>query len=70
LTSPDDRRQALKILNEGLAAGARASELAKLLGLGLSTLQRWRRQFAGDGDGLDRRKGSHRLISHRSTSIW
>ncbi|WP_254217352.1 helix-turn-helix domain-containing protein, partial [Synechococcus sp. CCY 9618] len=57
----------MKILNEGLAAGARASELAKLLGLSLSTLQRWRRQFAGDGDGLDRRNGSHRLISHRLT---
>jgi putative transposase len=27
---------------------------------GLTTLQRWRRQFAGDGGGLDRRKGSHR----------
>jgi hypothetical protein len=35
--------------------------------VGLSTLQRWRRQFAGDGDGVDRRKGSHRVISHRLT---
>ena len=33
----------------------------------LSTLQRWRRQFAGDGDGLDGRKGSLRLVSHRLT---
>jgi transposase InsO family protein len=65
LTSPVDRRRALEILDAGLAAGARARELATLLGVGLSTLQRWRRQFAGDGDGLDRRKGSHRLISHR-----
>ena len=48
-----------------MEAGARAREVAVLLGVGLTTLQRWRRQFAGDGDGLDRRKGSHRLVSHR-----
>jgi putative transposase len=35
--------------------------------MGLSTLQRWRRQFVGVGEGVDRRKGSHRLISHRPT---
>ena len=45
--------------------GARARELAQLLGVGLTTLQRWRRQFAGDGDGVDRRKGSHRQVAHR-----
>jgi putative transposase len=39
--------------------------VAELLDVGLTTLQRWRRQFAGVGDGLDRRKGSHRLVSHR-----
>jgi putative transposase len=60
-----DRRRALEILDAGMATGARSCELATLLGVGLSTLQRWRRQFAGDGDGLDRRKGSHRLVSHR-----
>ena len=50
-----------------MAAGARAQEVAALLGVGLTTLQRWRRQFAGDGNGLDRRKGSQRLVSHRLT---
>jgi transposase-like protein len=50
LTSPDDRRKALEILDEGMANGALARELALLLGVGLTTLQRWRRQFAGDGD--------------------
>jgi transposase InsO family protein len=50
-----------------MAAGARAGRLAELLGVGLATLQRWRRQFAGDGDGLDRRKGSLRQVSHRLT---
>jgi putative transposase len=48
-----------------MADGARARELALLLGVGLPTLQRWRRQFAADGDGVDRRKGSHRQVAHR-----
>ena len=65
MTSPDDRKTALQILDEGMAAGARAQELALLLGVGLSTLQRWRRQFAGVGDGIDQRKGSHRHVAHR-----
>ncbi len=52
-------------MEEGIADGARAHEVALLLGVGLTTLQRWRRQFAGDGDGIDRRKGSHRHIAHR-----
>jgi len=67
LTAPEDRRKALEILDEAVAAGARAREVAALLGVGFTTLQRWRRQFAGDGDGLDGRKGSHRLVSHRLT---
>ena len=56
---------ALEILDAAVAAGARAHKVAELLDVGLSTLQRWRRQFAGVGDGLDRRKGSPRLVSHR-----
>ena len=48
-----------------MADGARASKLARLLGVGLTTLQRWRRQFVGDGDGVDRRKGSRRHVAHR-----
>jgi putative transposase len=67
LTAAEDRRKALEILDAAMAAGARAREVAALLGVGLTTLQRWRRQFAGDGDGLDRRKGSPRLVSHRLT---
>ena len=65
MTSPDDRRNALEILDEGMANGARARDLALLLGMGLTTLQRWRRQFAGDGDGVDRCKGSCRQVTHR-----
>jgi hypothetical protein len=32
------------------------------MAISLRTLQRWRRQFAGDGDGGDRRKGSARHV--------
>ena len=42
----------------------RASEMALLLGVGLTTLQRWRCQFAGDSDGFDRCKGSCRHVPH------
>ena len=52
-------------MDEGIAAGARARQLALLLGIGLTTLQRWRRQFAGAGDVVDRRKGSSRHVPHR-----
>jgi transposase InsO family protein len=48
-----------------MANGARARELALLLGVGLTTLQRWRRQFAGDGDGVDHRKGSCLQVAQR-----
>ena len=51
-------------MDEGIAAGARARQLALLLGIGLTTLQRWRRQFAGAGDVVDRRKGSSRHVPH------
>jgi len=50
-----------------MAAGPRAWKLAELLGVGLTTLQSWRRQFAGNGGGLDRRKGSPGLVSPRLT---
>jgi len=54
----------MEILDAAVAAGARAREVATVLGVGLTTLQRWRRQVADDKDGLDRRKGSHRMVSH------
>ena len=55
----------MQILAEGIAAGARASELAKLMGVGLTTLQRWRHEFKADANGVDRRKGSTRKVAHR-----
>ncbi len=65
MTAAADRRKALEILAAAVAAGARAREVAALLDVGLTTLQCWRRQFAGVGDGLDRRKGCHLVVSHR-----
>ncbi|WP_231597838.1 helix-turn-helix domain-containing protein [Synechococcus sp. CBW1002] len=35
------------------------------MAISLRTLQRWRRQFAGDGDGGERRKGRVRHVHHR-----
>ena len=55
----------MEILEAAVAAGARAAAVARLLGVGLTTLQRWRRQFAADDGGVDRRKGSHRHVAHR-----
>ena len=55
----------MEILDGAVAAGATATRVAERLAISLSTLQRWRRQFAGDGDGGDRRKGSVRHVAHR-----
>jgi hypothetical protein len=65
LTSPYDRRKALKILDEGMANNARVNEMVRLLSVGLTTLQSSRMQISGDGDGVDRRKGNHRHTAHR-----
>jgi putative transposase len=67
LTAPENRLKALGILDSAVAAGARARGVADLLGEGLITLQRWRRQLAGDGDGLNGRKGSPRQVYLRLT---
>ena len=67
MTAATDRRKALEILDGAVCAGARAHEVAAQLGVGLTTLQRWRRQFAGGGDSTDHRKGSPRNVSHRLT---
>ena len=41
------------------------AHISKELGIPITTLQRWRRQFAGGGDGTDRRKGSYSNVSHQ-----
>ena len=62
--SPHDPQKTLQILDDGKANGARAHELATLLGVDLTTLQRWRRQFFCNG-GISRRKSSLRNVAHR-----
>jgi hypothetical protein len=52
-------------MDQGIAAGARSRQLALLLSIGLTTLQRGQRQVAGDGGGVDCRKGSNLHVSHR-----
>ena len=40
-----------------MAAGARAREMVTLLGVGLTTMQHWRRQLARGGDGVNLKEG-------------
>ena len=56
---------AIELIVEANAAGARLVRACCELGISLRTLKRWRRAFASDGDGEDRRKDSPRLVSHR-----
>jgi len=56
---------AIELIAEANAAGARLANACAEIGLSLRTLKRWRKTFAGDGDGEDRRKGSDRLVGHR-----
>jgi hypothetical protein len=52
-----DRRQAIALIDEAVAAGARRARACKLLGLSVRTVQRWNR----DGGVLeDRRPGAER----------
>jgi putative transposase len=65
LSNAAERRMAIELISEANAAGASLVSACCELGLSLRTLKRWRRGFMGDGDGVDRRKGSPRLVSHR-----
>ncbi|WP_315858063.1 helix-turn-helix domain-containing protein [Cyanobium sp. HWJ4-Hawea] len=67
MTSPGDRQKALQILDEGIADGARARAVADLHGVGLTTLQRWRRQFAGNA--LHQAKGLRTRDSPASEQV-
>ena len=63
MTSAADRRRALEILDGAVAAGAPATRVADRMAISLRTLQRWRRQFAVDGDGGDRRKATYYVLA-------
>ena len=53
----------MEILDGAVAAGAPATRVADRMAISLRTLQRWRRQFAVDGDGGDRRKATYYVLA-------
>jgi putative transposase len=59
------RRKVIELIGEANAAGAGLVRACGVIGICLRTLKRWRKAFLGDGDGVDRRKGSARLVGHR-----
>ena len=65
LTSAAHRQKAIELIGEAKAAGARLVRACSVIGICLRTLKRWRKAFPDDGDGVDRRKGSARLVGHR-----
>ncbi|MBC1262351.1 helix-turn-helix domain-containing protein [Synechococcus sp. BSF8S] len=60
----------IELIGEANAAGAGLVSACREIGICLRTLKRWRKAFLGDGDGKDRRKGSPRLVVHRSGVPW
>ena len=65
LTHALHRRKVVELVAEANAAGAGLLRACSVIGICLRTLKRWRKAFGGDGDGMDRRKGSPRTIAHR-----
>ena len=59
------RRKVIELIGEANAAGAGLLRACGVIGICLRTLKRWRKAFLGDGDDVDRRKGSARLVGHR-----
>jgi hypothetical protein len=64
LTRALNRWKAIELIDVAKAFGARLLPACSVIGICLRTLKRWRKTFLGDGDGVDRRKGSARLVSH------
>ena len=56
---------AIELIGEAKAAGAMLVRACSVIGICLRTLKRWRKAFLDDGEGVDRRKGSARLVGHR-----
>ena len=55
----------IELIGEANAAGAGLLRACGVIGICLRTLKRWRKAFLDDWDGVDRRKGSARLVGHR-----
>ena len=65
LTSALHRGKVIELIGEANAGGAGLVRACGVIGICLRTLKRWRKDFLGDGDGVDRSKGSARLAVHR-----
>ena len=50
----------IELIGEANAAGVGLLRACGVTCICLRTLKRWRKTFLGDGDGVDRRKGSAR----------
>ena len=59
------RRKVIELIGEANAAGAGLLRACGVIGICLRTLKRWRKGCMGDFRGHDRRKGSHRLLTHK-----
>ena len=55
----------IELIGEANDAGAGLVSSCREISICLRTLKRWRKAFAGDRDGNDRRKGSDRHVAHR-----
>jgi len=67
LTRAAHRRKAIELIGEAKPDGDRLGQACSEIGICLGTLKRWRKAFLDDGDGVDRRKGSARLVGHRQS---
>ena len=65
MISAAHRQKVIELIGEAKASGARLVLACGVIGICLRTLKLWRKAFLGDGDGVDRRKGSVRLVGHR-----
>ena len=62
LTSSDDRWKTLQILDMGIADGTQMIELARLKDMGLTTLERLRRQLNSDWGNIKDRTDTHHHV--------
>jgi putative transposase len=68
LTILHQRQKAIELITEAIQAGARQSRGCAELNISSRTFQRWRKDLATGGNGIDQRKGSVRHVSHRLTA--
>ena len=54
----------IELIGESNASGAGLVSACGEIGICLRTLKCWRKAFLGDGDGVDRRRGSPRHVAH------